>query len=262
MSPARKKKRTPGSTTPKKTRSKAAPKRGASKRAPAKATHTKGKAARPKPKPNARPRPKPTARPKPKPKTRPKPKPTARPKPKPALKATVPKAKAARPLAAKAAGMPARAGRQETAGKPTPAQRSASKRIARKRARSAAAAAAAVRSLPPRTPLAGEPSAKLGAKWACFECGAKFYDLNRPEPLCPKCGANQHERPLNEPKDKTAAEATPRRRARPMAPLLDDEEEHVAVEEDEIGPGPPAGEQPETFIDDASASGTEDEESR
>ncbi len=119
-----------------------------------------------------------------------------------------------------------------------------------------------MRSLPPRTPLAGEPSAKLGAKWACFECGAKYYDLNRPEPLCPKCGTNQHERPLNEPKAKTATVAEPPRRARPMAPLLDDEEEQVAVEEDGIGLGPPAGEQPETFIDDASASGTEDEESR
>jgi rubrerythrin len=35
---------------------------------------------------------------------------------------------------------------------------------------------------------------RLGSKWICFKCGAKFYDLNKPEPLCPKCNANQNER--------------------------------------------------------------------
>lgn len=31
----------------------------------------------------------------------------------------------------------------------------------------------------------------LGAKHECFECGAKFYDMNKPELLCPKCGMDQ-----------------------------------------------------------------------
>jgi uncharacterized protein (TIGR02300 family) len=33
----------------------------------------------------------------------------------------------------------------------------------------------------------------LGNKYECFSCGAKFYDLGKPEPICPKCGANQRE---------------------------------------------------------------------
>ena len=31
----------------------------------------------------------------------------------------------------------------------------------------------------------------LGNKYECFSCGAKFYDMGRPDPICPKCGANQ-----------------------------------------------------------------------
>jgi predicted nucleic acid-binding Zn-ribbon protein len=32
---------------------------------------------------------------------------------------------------------------------------------------------------------------KLGNRYSCFECGTKFYDLLKPEPLCPECGADQ-----------------------------------------------------------------------
>ena len=31
----------------------------------------------------------------------------------------------------------------------------------------------------------------LGKKYTCFECGTKFYDLGRPEPICPRCGVDQ-----------------------------------------------------------------------
>jgi hypothetical protein len=34
---------------------------------------------------------------------------------------------------------------------------------------------------------------KLGDKHVCFQCGCRFYDLNRPQPLCPKCGVDQTE---------------------------------------------------------------------
>jgi len=37
--------------------------------------------------------------------------------------------------------------------------------------------------------------AYLGKKWTCFQCGAKFYDFAKADPLCPKCGANQREAP-------------------------------------------------------------------
>lgn len=33
--------------------------------------------------------------------------------------------------------------------------------------------------------------ADLGKKYTCYSCGAKFYNLNKPEAICPKCGADQ-----------------------------------------------------------------------
>ena len=33
----------------------------------------------------------------------------------------------------------------------------------------------------------------LGSKYECSNCSAKFYDLRKPEPVCPKCGTNQNE---------------------------------------------------------------------
>lgn len=34
---------------------------------------------------------------------------------------------------------------------------------------------------------------KWGKKFTCFKCGCKFYDLNRPLAVCPKCGTDQAE---------------------------------------------------------------------
>lgn len=34
-------------------------------------------------------------------------------------------------------------------------------------------------------------TAELGNKIECPNCGTKYYDLGRPEPRCPKCGADQ-----------------------------------------------------------------------
>ncbi len=34
-------------------------------------------------------------------------------------------------------------------------------------------------------------SAILGKRFKCYKCGSKFYDLGKPHPLCPSCGANQ-----------------------------------------------------------------------
>ena len=34
---------------------------------------------------------------------------------------------------------------------------------------------------------------ELGTKYDCYNCGTKFYDLGKPEPLCPKCAANQND---------------------------------------------------------------------
>jgi hypothetical protein len=34
---------------------------------------------------------------------------------------------------------------------------------------------------------------ELGKKYTCYSCHTKFYDLGKPEPLCPKCGADQRD---------------------------------------------------------------------
>ncbi|WP_078128926.1 TIGR02300 family protein [Leptospira alexanderi] len=36
----------------------------------------------------------------------------------------------------------------------------------------------------------------LGKKWTCHTCSTKFYDLNKEEKICPKCGADQNKRPV------------------------------------------------------------------
>ncbi|MGK7345272.1 MAG: FYDLN acid domain-containing protein [Candidatus Nitrospinota bacterium M3_3B_026] len=36
---------------------------------------------------------------------------------------------------------------------------------------------------------------KYGDKYTCFECGAKFYTMRKPEPICPRCGADQRKAP-------------------------------------------------------------------
>ncbi|MEE8507522.1 MAG: FYDLN acid domain-containing protein [Myxococcota bacterium] len=70
----------------------------------------------------------------------------------------------------------------------------------------------------------------MGLKYACFECGAKFYDLNRPEPLCPKCGVDQRNRPAAATKSKGVTKKRRRKRDRAMAPLLDDDGESILIE--------------------------------
>lgn len=37
------------------------------------------------------------------------------------------------------------------------------------------------------------PAKDLGSKHLCFKCSTKFYDLKKPDPVCPKCGADQRE---------------------------------------------------------------------
>jgi hypothetical protein len=39
---------------------------------------------------------------------------------------------------------------------------------------------------------------KLGTRYVCFSCGTKFYDLNRPAPLCPECGSDQRQAPARD----------------------------------------------------------------
>ena len=45
-----------------------------------------------------------------------------------------------------------------------------------------------------------QDKSKLGTRFTCYECGVKFYDLHKAEPVCPSCGANQLEDPTPDPR--------------------------------------------------------------
>ena len=121
--------------------------------------------------------------------------------------------------------------RCQTAPAPALKKTAQRKRSRSRRSRSKQVHAPASEVLPQRTLAVVEPRSKLGNKWECFSCGAKFYDLNKPEPLCPKCEANQLERP------KATREVKPRatpRASRAMAPLLDEDEDTMVVKKEEL----------------------------
>ncbi len=79
------------------------------------------------------------------------------------------------------------------------------------------------------------PEIKLGSKHECYSCGTKFYDLGKPEPICPKCGANQtHAAPSTQ---LAATQAARKKRKAEVARTFDDEAEEVVgevVADDEI----------------------------
>ncbi len=80
--------------------------------------------------------------------------------------------------------------------------------------------------------LPKDRQAKLGGKHLCFKCSARFYDLNKPEPLCPKCGTDQRTRPKT---TDTPAPPPPPKKAPPRPiPLLDDDETEAVPFEEEM----------------------------
>ncbi|HEX2835080.1 MAG TPA: FYDLN acid domain-containing protein [Thermoanaerobaculia bacterium] len=59
---------------------------------------------------------------------------------------------------------------------------------------------------------------ELGRKYTCYSCHTKFYDLGKPVPLCPKCGADQRDA------DEAPVYTAPRRgRAVVEEPVEDDD---------------------------------------
>lgn len=65
----------------------------------------------------------------------------------------------------------------------------------------------------------------LGRKYSCYSCHTKFYDLGKPTPLCPKCGADQRD-------SEEAPVTTSTRGRRVIEEPLDDEFEA----DDEVAP--------------------------
>lgn len=62
-----------------------------------------------------------------------------------------------------------------------------------------------------------------GTRYACFSCGCKFYDLNRSEPLCPRCGSD--------PREAVLAARTPARPSRAAASPDEEESDHDVLED-------------------------------
>jgi len=70
------------------------------------------------------------------------------------------------------------------------------------------------------------PAKDLGTRYTCWKCSTRFYDLKKPAPICPKCGADQRESPaLREPPPKAAKKVA--------APVPEDLEERDEVLEEE-----------------------------
>lgn len=78
------------------------------------------------------------------------------------------------------------------------------------------------------------PELKLGTKFECFSCGTKFYDLGKPESICPKCKANQKD--VVQTENTAASQAARRKRKAELAKSLEvEEEEPIAdIGDDEI----------------------------
>ena len=89
----------------------------------------------------------------------------------------------------------------------------------------------------------------LGRKYACYSCHTKFYDLGKPTPLCPKCGADQRDaedaplvtshrgrrvvaEPVEEEEIERAPEAAPDTEEEEFVPEVEKEAEEEEEEED------------------------------
>ncbi|MBU8900672.1 TIGR02300 family protein [Corallococcus sp. H22C18031201] len=84
----------------------------------------------------------------------------------------------------------------------------------------------------------------LGTKFVCFKCSTKFYDMKKPDPVCPKCGADQRESPALKPAPegrRSRLSAAPKviEPVEPEEPAAseDEEEDLESFDDDEAGAG-------------------------
>ncbi|HEY6098587.1 MAG TPA: FYDLN acid domain-containing protein [Anaeromyxobacter sp.] len=76
------------------------------------------------------------------------------------------------------------------------------------------------------------PARELGNKYTCFKCGTRFYDLKKPEPLCPKCGADQRQGPVSKPSTAAEKRRAPAKPAPPPKPEVDEVEAEVDADDE------------------------------
>jgi len=147
-----------------------------------------------------------------------------------AVKKKVAKKKAVKKKAVKKKVAKKKAVKKKATKKPA-AKGSAKKAVSAGKSKPKAKKAARSAKPQPPSPPPADAHPKLGVKHTCFACEAKFYDLFRPEPLCPKCGTDQREAPKVAPAPKRAVKRK-RGRKQAMAPLLDDDEEEAVFDQD------------------------------
>lgn len=73
----------------------------------------------------------------------------------------------------------------------------------------------------------------IGTKYLCFKCNTKFYDLKKPEPICPKCGANQKE-VGNKPSETRRSRLAAVPKLAVPVPVPDGDEEPAAEEDEDV----------------------------
>ena len=78
---------------------------------------------------------------------------------------------------------------------------------------------------------------ELGRKYTCYSCHTKFYDLNKPTPVCPKCGADQRD----------AEEAPVSTSSRSRARVVEEPPEEPEFEP-EGGPAPAESDEDEEIV--------------
>ncbi len=74
---------------------------------------------------------------------------------------------------------------------------------------------------------------EFGERHKCYRCGCKFYDLNKPEAICPRCGESQ----INEENRKELKRRKRRVLGKPKgeAKGLPEEREVIDTLQDNIG---------------------------
>lgn len=74
---------------------------------------------------------------------------------------------------------------------------------------------------------------KFGKKFSCWKCSTKFYDLKKPNPKCPKCGANPEDDP-----HKGLPTAAPPAAAEDFSDDVEEEVPEEVVEEEDLDEEP------------------------
>jgi uncharacterized protein (TIGR02300 family) len=73
----------------------------------------------------------------------------------------------------------------------------------------------------------------LGTKHTCFKCGTKFYDFKKPEPLCPKCGADQRQSPALKAPASERRQKAPKPPPDEVEPTVDEEAEEAELADED-----------------------------